>query len=120
MLKPGDVLCFEGNLGAGKTTLIKAIISSLQDIHPDEIQSPTYSYVNEYKGELPIYHFDLYRLNDPEEFVLMGFDEYLDPSSICLIEWPEKATPFLPSYVKTIHIEYLSDQDRMIQSSDML
>jgi tRNA threonylcarbamoyladenosine biosynthesis protein TsaE len=89
------VVAFKGDLGAGKTTLIKNICNFLNVI--DEVHSPTFSLVNEYKtkkGDI-IYHFDFYRINEIEEAYDIGFEEYLDSGNLCLIEWPEKVEELL-------------------------
>ncbi|RPD96183.1 tRNA (adenosine(37)-N6)-threonylcarbamoyltransferase complex ATPase subunit type 1 TsaE [Aureibaculum marinum] len=90
------VLLFYGEMGVGKTTLIKEIVKQL-DVD-DVVSSPTFSLVNEYQsnqGE-PIYHFDFYRINDEEEALDMGVDEYFDSNNWCLIEWPENIKNLLP------------------------
>ena len=91
-----QVVLVYGEMGAGKTTLIKAICHTLGVT--DEVSSPTFALVNEYQsgsGE-PIYHFDLYRLTAEEEALDFGVDEYLDSGHLCLVEWPEKIVNFLP------------------------
>lgn len=90
------LICFEGEMGAGKTTLIKHICKVLGS--DDVVTSPTFGIVNEYVGsEGLIYHFDAYRLNDEEEAYDFGIEEYLDSGDWCLIEWPEKIENLLPS-----------------------
>ena len=87
--KNKKVLTFEGPLGAGKTTLIKEILKHY-NVLDDEVTSPTFTYLNIYLGSKKIYHFDLYRLEDLDDFIELGFDEYLqEPEAIVLIEWPE-------------------------------
>ena len=82
-------ILFYGEMGAGKTTLIKGICAALGS--SNEISSPTYALVNEYDGDNSlIYHFDLFRLKSFEEVLDIGFEEYIDSDAICLIEWPEK------------------------------
>lgn len=82
-------ILFYGEMGAGKTTLIKGICAALGSIN--EISSPTYALVNEYDGDNSlIYHFDLFRLKSFKEVLDIGFEEYIDSDAICLIEWPEK------------------------------
>lgn len=82
-------ILFYGEMGAGKTTLIKGICAALGS--SNEISSPTYALVNEYEGDnYLIYHFDLFRLKSFEEVLDIGFEEYIDSDAICLIEWPEK------------------------------
>jgi tRNA threonylcarbamoyladenosine biosynthesis protein TsaE len=88
------ILLLEGELGAGKTTLVQALVAALGA--KQQVTSPTYTIVNEYMGaEGLIYHFDLYRLNSAEELEAIGFAEYLDSGHYCLIEWPALAAPFL-------------------------
>ena len=99
--KDEQVFAFYGDMGAGKTTFIRAICKELGV--KDNVSSPTYSLVNEYlngKG-MPVYHFDFYRIKSQDEAIQMGFDDYLNSSSRCLIEWPEKIQSLLPSrYVR--------------------
>lgn len=94
------ILLFEGELGAGKTTLIKHICKDLSVT--DQVSSPTFSIVNEYRSANgPVYHFDLYRLRDLTEALDIGIEDYLYSGYYCFIEWPEKITSLLPaSYIK--------------------
>ncbi|ADI39049.1 tRNA (adenosine(37)-N6)-threonylcarbamoyltransferase complex ATPase subunit type 1 TsaE [Waddlia chondrophila] len=98
-----SVVCFFGDLGAGKTTFIKGLARGAGGIDPDEVNSPTFVYLNIYEGQLPIYHFDLYRLKDVQEFIRMGLDEYLNGEGICCLEWSERIEGHLPP--KTIRVE---------------
>lgn len=105
---PTDILTFEGEMGAGKTTLIKAICRELQCV--EEANSPTFSIVNEYlsgQGE-PVYHFDFYRIEDPEEAMDFGVEEYWDSGHLCLVEWPERVSSILPQAVTVIRIEVVN------------
>ncbi len=107
--KSSDILLFKGEMGAGKTTLIKAICKELQVV--DEVSSPTYSLVNEYltqSGET-IYHFDLYRLEHEEEALDFGIEDYLYSGNLCLLEWPEKISNLLPDESCTVQIEIQDD-----------
>jgi tRNA threonylcarbamoyladenosine biosynthesis protein TsaE len=95
-LSPGLVVYLEGDLGAGKTTLSRALIRALG--HTGPVKSPTYALVEVYViSSLYLYHFDFYRFESPEEFLDAGFDEYFNDASVCLVEWPERAQGCVPS-----------------------
>jgi tRNA threonylcarbamoyladenosine biosynthesis protein TsaE len=95
-LTAGLVVYLEGDLGAGKTTLVRALIRALG--HAGPVKSPTYSLVEVYVvSSLYLYHFDFYRFESPEEFLDAGFGEYFNDSAICLVEWPERAAGCLPA-----------------------
>lgn len=100
-LPKGFTACFKGNLGAGKTTLIRAIIRELGVVGP--IKSPTFSVVESYVTTHSIHHFDLYRLSDFQELEFMGFRDYFSSDAICFIEWPERAGNLL-SYDMSIEL----------------
>jgi len=94
-LSPGLVIFLEGELGAGKTTLVRALIRALG--HQGPVKSPTYSLVEVYViSSLYLYHFDFYRFESPEEFLDAGLDEYFNDSAVCLVEWPERAQGCVP------------------------
>ena len=111
-VKKGVPLCISGDLGAGKTTLIKGIASYLTGISPLEVNSPTFSYLNIYEGFKTLYHFDLYRIDGCDEFMSLGFDEYL--SHICCVEWGEKIEALLPKNCVFLKLKYLSLEKRII------
>ena len=108
------VWVFQGDMGAGKTTLIKAICEKLKI--RDAVSSPTFSIVNEYTDEKAnaIYHFDFYRIEDPMEAFDMGVEEYFASGSYCFVEWAEKIPMFLPDEFALISIESDSDEKRII------
>jgi tRNA threonylcarbamoyladenosine biosynthesis protein TsaE len=94
-LQPGLVIFLEGDLGAGKTTLVRALLRALG--HTGPVKSPTYSLVEVYViSSLYLYHFDFYRFESPEEFLDAGFDEYFTDTAVCLVEWPERAQGCVP------------------------
>ena len=114
-LKTGDVVCLFGDLGAGKTTLIKGIVGALTPTDPETVCSPTYAYLNIYAGPIPVFHFDLYRLEDSEAFLSLGFEEYLFGKGICCIEWSERIESILPSYTQRITLEHAGEIKRIIK-----
>ena len=110
--KPKKVILFYGNMGAGKTTLIKSLAQELGI--KDATSSPTFSLVNEYQinENQYLYHFDMYRLKSETEALDMGIDEYLYSDNWCFIEWPENIQNLLPDEYSTIKIEQLPDGKR--------
>lgn len=100
LLKPGDVVAFYGDLGAGKTTMIKGIAAGLGV--SEVVKSPSFVIATEYQGRLPVYHIDLYRLDEKSDFGAFGFEDYLTGDGVCLVEWAERAEPLFR--VDTIRI----------------
>ncbi len=90
------VITLEGDLGAGKTCFVKGLARGLEVSDWYYLNSPTFTLVNEYRGRLPLYHFDLYRLGDADELYELGFSDYLAGPGVLAIEWPEKAGSLLP------------------------
>lgn len=113
-LKKGDIVCLEGDLGAGKTTLSKAIAFALGV--KEHVTSPTFTIVHEYQGIMPLYHFDVYRIDDVDEMFEIGFEEYILGEGISLIEWADKIKELIPE--GSIWIKILNGsniEERVIQ-----
>src|SRR6056297_3896621 len=102
---PGDIITLHGSLGCGKTTIVKGIAESLEI--EDQITSPSYTLISEYEGRIPLYHMDLYRIDDIDEFELLGAEELLYGSGVTIIEWAEKIEQLLPD--KCISITFYID-----------
>ncbi|MGM0471143.1 MAG: tRNA (adenosine(37)-N6)-threonylcarbamoyltransferase complex ATPase subunit type 1 TsaE, partial [Bacillota bacterium] len=103
VLNSGDIICLQGDLGAGKTYLAKGILKGLGV--DEEITSPTYTLINEYQGRLPAYHIDLYRVSDYRELHDIGLEDYLYDDGVSIIEWPDKAGPLMPDNYLNITIK---------------
>jgi tRNA threonylcarbamoyladenosine biosynthesis protein TsaE len=108
------VVLLIGNLGAGKTTLAKGIISGLGAAEPEDVTSPTFTLIHEY-GEGRVYHIDLYRLDRAEQIATLGLDEIFDREAVVLIEWGERFPQLLPDDRIEIRIETLNEESRNIK-----
>lgn len=111
--KPGDIICLKGELGAGKTYFVKGFVQAF-GISPDTVSSPTFSIIQEYRGSLPIYHFDCYRLENSKEALEIGAEEYLYGDGVSIIEWPERIEAILPENVKYVQITSINNTTRKI------
>jgi len=111
----GALIFLRGELGSGKTTLVRGVLRGLG--HEGIVKSPTYTLVEPYRlGEQWVYHFDLYRVSDPEELEYIGVREYFDANALCLVEWPERGSGFLPEPDLVIVLAYRGD-GRQVQLS---
>ena len=119
LLKGGEIIAVIGQLGTGKTHLIKGIASGAGADNSDIVNSPTFVIVNEYHGRFDIYHIDAYRLNSISEFEMLGFDDYCYPKSIVIIEWADKVLPAIETinYIR-IELEHSGQTTRKIHFSN--
>jgi len=113
-LKAGDVVALYGDLGAGKTCLVRGLAQALGTAE-DTVTSPTFTLLNEYQGRIPLYHFDLYRLHTPQELEDLGCDDYFYGDGICILEWAEKAGVLLPHCHWKVYFTILDGDKRLIR-----
>ena len=109
--KKGDVVLLFGDLGAGKTVFSKGFVSAFSK---SAVTSPTFTIINTYEGKIPVYHFDLYRIENEGELDLIGILDYLYGDGICLIEWPERAPNAFPKNSKKVEIKKRGENVREI------
>ena len=112
-LKKGDIINLNGDLGAGKTHLVKGIAKALKI--DEDITSPTFTIVNEYYGEIPLYHFDVYRINDIYELYEIGFEEYIYGDGVSIIEWGNLIIDILPDDIININMKVIGEEKREIE-----
>lgn len=112
-LKPKDVLALSGNLGTGKTTFIKGVAQGLK-VESKKVVSPTFTLLREYKGIVPLYHFDFYRLDYLEQVEFIGYEEYFYGNGVCCIEWADKINELLPDSYLDIYFNFIDDKIRKI------
>jgi tRNA threonylcarbamoyladenosine biosynthesis protein TsaE len=112
LLFPGAVVALVGQLGAGKTHLVRAVAEGLGLSDGRVVSSPTFVLIQEYPARLPIYHFDAYRLRDSRDFFDLGAGEYFEMGGVCLIEWADRVADALPAEHLTIRIEPLDENRR--------
>ena len=115
-LRRGDVLALCGDLGAGKTHFVKGLATALGA--DADVTSPTFTLIHEYiGGRLPLYHFDFYRLDDEDDALKIGLDEYLEGDGVCVIEWADKFPGLLPEHTQWLRFTHREDGARLIEQS---
>ena len=112
-LSPGDIVCLDGDLGAGKTHFVKGIASYF-DIKEEKVSSPTFTLINEYQGTIPIFHFDCYRLENEQEALEIGTEDYFYGEGISIVEWPQKIGNLIPPEAVWLTIKHIGDSKREI------
>jgi tRNA threonylcarbamoyladenosine biosynthesis protein TsaE len=116
-LRRGDVLALMGDLGAGKTHFVKGLAAGLA--HTGEVTSPTFTLIHEYTGgTLPLYHFDLYRLDSEDEVLRIGLEDYLAGDGVLAIEWADKFPALLPRTTRWLRFSVAADETRLIESTN--
>jgi tRNA threonylcarbamoyladenosine biosynthesis protein TsaE len=113
-LVKGTVLCLDGDLGAGKTTLTQYIAKEFEI--KEYITSPTFTIIKEYEGILPFYHMDVYRINSEDDMFDLGYEDYIYSEGVCIIEWSQKISNMLPANRINIYIQRTNDEDTRIFS----
>lgn len=118
----GTVIALRGELGAGKTCLVRGIAAQFLDQYPSKrpqrVSSPTFTLVNQY-GDVPtLYHMDLYRITTPAELADLGYEDLFEPEGLTVIEWAERAEPLLPPRRIEVHLEHVAETVRRIQLTD--
>ena len=115
-LKAGDIVFLQGDMGAGKTTFVKGLAQAFK-VSELKVNSPTFVLMNYYKGKVPLYHFDLYRLENPKALDTLDFDDYFYGEGISLIEWPERLGEHKPEQYYLVELKHKSEHERLITMS---
>lgn len=113
LLRPGDILCLHGELGAGKTELVRGVAGGL-GLAPEQISSPTFALIHEYPGRIPLIHADLYRLPVVDEEFLLTLEDYWQQPVVTVIEWAERLGDAAPAEYLDITLQWLDDQSRTL------
>lgn len=117
-LKPPALILLSGDLGAGKTTLTKGIVSGLGAAHEDEVTSPTFTLVHKYSGAVPVYHADLYRIGSFHDLETLGLEDVFSERAIVIVEWSEKLTLRSDWPILRIHLDHVAEGVRRITLTD--
>jgi tRNA threonylcarbamoyladenosine biosynthesis protein TsaE len=117
-LKAPALVLLTGDLGAGKTTLTKGIVSGLGAAHEDEVTSPTFTLVHKYSGAIPVYHVDLYRIGNFHDLETLGLEDVFSEQAIVIVEWPDRLTLRTDWPVIRIHLEHVAEETRRISIED--
>ena len=115
LLLPGDVVALVGELGTGKTQFIKGIAAGVKVGNPTYISSPSFTLINEYRGKIPFYHIDLFRLKTEKEAEELGLEEYFGGEGITAIEWADRIPSLLPKEILFVQIRHIGKQIRSIE-----
>jgi tRNA threonylcarbamoyladenosine biosynthesis protein TsaE len=115
LFQAGDVVALMGELGSGKTTFTQGLTRGLGVGEKDYVSSPSFTLIKEYKGRLPVYHIDLYRLNDIREVYDLGYEEYFYGKGVTIIEWGGKIKKLLPKETLIINLEIIGENKRRIE-----
>lgn len=113
LVEPGQLILLSGDLGAGKTLLTQGICDGLGV--EEDVTSPTYNLINEYEGDLTVYHMDLYRLEDEKDLYDLGFEDYIENGGIVIIEWPDLVYDLIPAEFIYIKIDVISNEERILR-----
>jgi tRNA threonylcarbamoyladenosine biosynthesis protein TsaE len=116
-LRAGDVVLLRGDLGMGKTVFARGVAAGL-GIDPERVHSPTFTLVNHYRGRLPVYHVDLYRIDAPPDLDEIGLEEVLGGDGVALVEWPERLGPYHPDRFLEVRISDRGGSERRIEIDD--
>lgn len=108
-LKPGDIVCLEGDLGAGKTTFTQGLAAAMGV--PGRVNSPTFCIVQEHRGSRLLVHMDLYRLHGEDDVLAIGWEDYLAEGAVLVVEWPERAGSLVPTDARHIVFTHLDDEE---------
>ena len=114
ILFPGAFLALLGGLGTGKTCFVRGLVSTVAPQSSHLVASPTYAIMNSYAGNIPVYHFDFYRLSGDSDIAELGFDDYFQGDGVCVIEWSERLSELLPDDYIAVKFEYSGEDRRHI------